>query len=426
MRRFSVIAAAFALLLSVAPASAQRVTTIGKECPYEVRFSPTGEQDGAEASYLFRDLRGGIGLFYFFRSSNLVSVEGLADIQALYTQYRERGVRFLCVTADSVEKWGEFQQNREIGFFNAHYRNATLLYYILGAYSDPYVVLVDPRGRLAWRGVPDDLLGQRLGDLIEYTKPPLGDQAWQAGRFSRAERLFGQREYGKAYTIVRELFKMSGRGDALHGRAEAFMARCDAAANEWLREAIQLEQDGSIEQAVRIVAEIAVRFEDPDQDDDDNRDYRGRNPQEDAFHQAALVIGRMSGDRNKKKMIREAQNNARGELLNDQAAGFEEDGYYRDAKTLYEQTIEEYEDTNAGKHAKRRLRAIKRDKEIQQKIAAARGLEEGWRWLDIGDHLLTLELTEQARDKYKELVKKHPGTKPAERAAERLMKLPSE
>jgi len=415
-----------AALLIAASAHAQRIATIGKEVPIDIKVSLSGEEDKDEV-YVFRSLRGGIALFYFWRSSSLHSIERLSEVEELYRKYRDQGVRFVSVTADNQEKYEEVTREREFGFYRWRIFHARFINRLLGAFSEPYVVLLDPRGRVAWRGVPDGRFEQRLQDLIEYTKPPIGDQQWLDRRFRKAERFFDQREFGRAYSTARELLEITDEGHSVHGRAEALMARCEEAAAEWLREAIQAERDKKYEEAARIVAEIAVRFADPEADEEaDRRDRGGSRDRrdEDIRRQAEGQIGRMNGDRKLKGLIREAMENARGEMLNDRAANLEEDDYYLDAKSIYEEVLEEYEDTQAAKEAKKRLRRIERDDGIQKKIAERRAAEEAVRWLDIADHYAAFEFYAEAREKYQALIKKHPDTTAAVRAKERLAKLP--
>jgi hypothetical protein len=416
-----------AVLLISASAYAQRIATIGKEVPdIKLKWNRQGDKKDEEF-YLFRTLRGGIALFYYWRSANLDSVERLSEMEALYRKYAEKGVRFISVTADDEDKLNEVMKEKELGFFRYLFWQAPGAYYYLGALSDPYVVLIDPRGRLAWRGVPDKRFEQRLQDLIDYTKPPIGDQQWLDRRFREAERFFDQREFGRAYSTARELFQITDVGHNVHGRAEALMARCEESAAEWLREAIQAERDKDYEKAARIVAEIAVRFADPEADEEaDRRDQGGSRDRrdEDIQRQAEGVIGRMNGDRTLKALIREAQENAKAELLNDGAANLEEDDHYLDAKGIYEEVLKEYKDTEAAKEAKKRLRRIERDDEIQKKIAERRAAEEAVRWLDIADHYAEFEFYPEAREKYQAIIKDHPDTVAAVRAKERLAELP--
>jgi tetratricopeptide (TPR) repeat protein len=424
MRRPARMIMLAAVLLVAVPASAQRIATIGKVIPDD-KIKLEWDR-GEEEIYLFRELRGGIAVFYFWRSRNLDSVERLAEMTALHGKYRDKGVRFISVTADKKEKFEEVARERDFSAFRYWFWNATVLYHMLGALSDPYVVLIDPRGVLAWRGVPDKGFEQRLADLIAETNPPIGDPKWLDRRYRQAQRLHDQRDYGKAYTIARALYKMTDESHSAHEKARALMERCEGAAEEWLREAIQAERDKDLEKAARIVAEIAVRFEDPDEDEDDRsrRGDRRDDNDESIKRKAEIEIGRMNGNRELKKLIREAQNNAEGQVLNDQAAALEEDDYYVDAKRIYEKVIKDYEDTDAAKEAKRRLKRIERDKSIQQKIAERRSREQAIRWLDIGDRFAAMELYDEAREHYERLVKEHPDTTAATRAKERLSKLP--
>jgi hypothetical protein len=412
-----------ATLLIAAPAYAQSTTPIGKTVP-DIKVSLVGEKDKDEI-YLFRNLRGSVALFYFWRSTNLQSVEQLAEIERLHGKYRDKGVRFVTATVQKEDKVKEVMQDREFGIYHDRLWNATAIYDLLGARSEPYVVLIGPRSTLAWRGVPDARIEERLDDLIEYTKPPLGNAQWLNRRLQKAERFFDQRELGKAYTVARDLFRMTDEGHSIHGRAESLRARCEEAAQEWLREALQAERDKDYEKAAYIVAEIAVRFKDPDEQEqsDSHQGSRNENDQN-VQHRAEFEIGRMSGDRNLKSMIRTAQEEAKARVLNDRAADLEEDEYYLDAKPLYEEVLKEYEDTDAAKEAKKRLRRIERDTGIQQKIAERRAVEEAIRWLDIADHYAGARLYAEARDKYEALIEKHPETTAARRAKERLTELP--
>ena len=447
MRKLSWFTALIAIVWIADAVQAQQITTLGKEVPFDLKLSQSGKE-GENEVWLFRDLKGSLAVFYFYRSSNLDSVNRLTDIQALQRKYASQGVNFISVTADSTEKWDEFRRSHDVGFFPIFFSNASVIYYILGAFSDPYVTIIDPRGVLIWRGAPDDSLDQRIADYLEYTRPPLGDTAWIEGRLRKAEQYLTQREIGKAYSIADGLFRMmrgvsttdrrgSGPGQTvgtahpMMSRAEALRARCAEAARTRLQEAIELEQQGQTEQAARIVAEIAVRFEDPDnRAEGENRQSSG-NRQEDQtspYYLAALEIGRMSGNLDTKKTIRDAMDNAKGEMLNDEAAGYEEDGYYIRAKRVYEQCVKEFKDketeTQAVKDAKRRIRTINRDKTIQKKIAEERSLDEAWRWLSIADHYAGVKLFDRAREQYRKLIEKHPDTTPAKRAKELLEKLP--
>lgn len=417
-------AALTAALLIAVPASAQQTATIGKEVP-DIKIALEGGRQQEEVR-IFRELRGSIAVFYFWRSTNTASVELLSEIKDLYREYGRKGVRFISVTMDKKEKADEILTEKEADFFRYLAYEANASYYLLGAMSDPYVALVGPRSILAWRGVPGERLKERLADLHARTNPPAGDDDWLERRFRKAERFYDQGEPGKAFTIALDLLKITDEANAVHGKAEALMAKCETAAEDWLKEAIQAERNKEYEKAARIVAEIAVRFEDPDEDDDRKQRGGGRDDDRDQSikRQAEIEIGRMNGNRDLKKLIREARENAEGQLRNDRAADLEEDEYYVEAKHIYEQVLKEYEDTEAAKEAKRRLRRIERDPSIQKKVAERRARDEAVRWLDLADRFAAIGLYATAREYYENIVQDHPDTTTAERARQRLNELP--
>lgn len=421
MRTLLGITAAMTILLVAASAPAQQIATIGKEVPdVKVKSSQDGSSD--EEFYLFDALRGGIAVFYFWRSTSLDSLERLSQMEELHRQWGDKGVRFVSITADKQDKVEEILKEKNFDFFRFNFRELTVAYYHLGALSDPYVVLVDPRGILAWRGRPSDRLEERLADLHARTDPPVGNETWLSRRFRRAERFYDQHKYGRANTIAMRLFKMTDESHTMHGRAESLMAKCEEAADEWLKEAIRLEGEKKYEEAARIVAEIAIRFEDPDEGKDQRSGDRGDD--EHIKRKAEREIGRMNGNRKLKKLIREARENAEGQLLNDRAGGLEEDGYYIDAKHIYEEVVKEHEDTDAAKEAKRRIRRIERDQGIRKKIAERRARDQAVRWLDLGDRFAAIELYDEARAHYERLIEEHPDTTAAQRGQERLSELP--
>ena len=411
-----------ALLLSIPAANAQNVATIGKE----IRDVKVKTGDRAEDEiWLFDSLRGAVSVFYFWRPSNLASVEMVAEMKALHDQFSKQGVYFVSITAAKKEKADPVELEHGFGeIFRFIFDDTLVAYYHLGAFSEPYVVLVDPRSVLVWRGAPDSRLEQRIADLVERSKPPLGDEQWLDRRYSKAERLFEKGDFARAYTVAHGLFKLTDNSIPVNGKAEALIAKCEAGAKEKLKEAVQLESDGELEEAARIVAEIAVRFEDPDEGKDDRNRGRDDENTDNVKRQAEELVGRMNGDRKLKKIIRDAMEDVKVEVLLDRGEDLEEDGYYRLAKETYVKAIKEHEDADAAEEAKKRVIRIKTDKDIQAKIAEARESDAAWRLLSIAEHFEGLEKYKEAREYYERVVAEHDGTVAAARAAEWMKKLP--
>ena len=419
-----------AALCMVTSAVAQNTATIGKQVPdLQVKMRPKDSDD----IYLFRDFRGNVAVVYFWRPTNLHSVELLDEMQKLHERYAGQGVRFMSVAVvmEIEEAEGVLREKDLEGIFRWEgYGN--IFSYILGAFSEPYVVLIDPRSVLFWRGVPDEQLEERLDYLIKYSSPPAGDDKWKDRQFRAAERHFAARELGRAYTRALELYNTTDESDAAHGRAEALLDRCEQTGHEWLREAVQAETDKDFEKAARIVSALSVRFEDRDPEilpnnrnrNHNRNDRNSRGNEESARRQAEIEIGRMNANRELKEMIREARENAEGELLNDRALILEEDGFYVMARELYQRVIDKYEDTDAAKEAEKAIERINNDPEIQKSIAERRAAEEAVRWYHIAEHYATFHATEEARSYFDRIIKEHPDSNIAERAKRQLAKLP--
>ena len=426
MRTFIQRMALLPVLLATVAASAQEITTIGKEVPLDIRVRLYGQQSQQDDFYLFRHLRGSVGLFYFWRPGNLRAIDRVTEINALAERYRERGVKFVSVTVLGNDRVGETLGTEPFQRFHYNIWNASGIATRLGAFSDPYIVLLDPFGRIVWRGVPDKYLEERLEDLCDLTPPPAGNEALLDERMSQAQRYLGQREFGRSFTTARWVFEVTDASQPIHVRAEALMQQSQAAAAEWLNEAINLEQDGRVEEAARIVAEIAVRFRDPEEDfqQDQQRGDPRDNQEQNVQRRAQIEIGRMSANLDTKKQIRDARENAEAEMLNDEATRLEESEYYVRAREIYERVIEEYKDTAAAKEARNRLRRIRGDRAIREKIAERRAAEEAHRWLDIGDRLAAFNFVDRARDQYQRIIEEHGSSRAAERARQRLRDLP--
>ncbi len=423
MRSKAFLTVLLAAVLFASPATAQRVATLGKPVPdMKVKLKGPG---GEKEFHYFEKLGGAVTVFYFWRPSNLLSVEKYKELHKLAKSYEKKGVHFVAVTAAQEEAVKEFQKDNDLPEFREMWWQAENLYYLLGAFSEPYVSIVGPRGRLLWRGYPGGDLPQRLDDIIERTHPPLGDTAWLEHRLRMARQLLDQHEYGKAYTIAYDIFKMTEDKHPLAGKAAALVSKCERGAAKWLKEAIKAEQNKDYEEAARIVAEIAVRFHDPEKDENKKSSGGQQDNEDNIKRKAEQEIGRMNGDRKLKKLIREARKNAQGELLLDRAQRLAEDGDYLGAKRICFEVIKKYGKTDAAEEAKNRLRQFKHDKDIQAKIAEQRRQEEAWRLLDIADHYAALDFVGEARDTYKRLVADFADTLPAKRAKERLAKLPA-
>lgn len=400
-----------AVLLAAAATAAGQ--TIGKPAPdlekvYE-RDENKNQFSSDEERFLIKDHRGHMLLLYFWRVSDLESVELRDEIKAIYEKYRPRGVRLIEMVTDNKERYDKFADGDSLGpIAPERYRNARVIQSYFGALSEPYIVIIDGRSIVRWRGHPLDRLEQRLERFLELYPPPAGDDAWLAGRLRDADRLAAQGELGRAFGAAKEVYDFTDEGSPRHGEAGAKMEELRNAAREWLKKALAHEQKREYDEAARIVAQVAVRFKD-----------------EDVAREAETEIGRMNGRRTLKEKIREATDMAKAEVLLDEAAQLEKAGDYEAAIALYKQVVKDFEDHDAADIAEKDLARIADDAEAQQAIAARRAERFAERYLDLAERFAAQELYEEAKSYRDKLLTEYPDSDAARRAKEWLKDLPA-
>ncbi|MCC6359544.1 MAG: redoxin domain-containing protein [Phycisphaerales bacterium] len=431
MRKLLFVAAGLSALLGSSQALAQGgPTTIGKQAQdyFEIRNEGTGEVE-----FSIRKYRGRILVLYFWRTTNQESMLLFPKLVALDKKLRASGVRFISIASDNADRAKKALEERNIEpfaegytFYGVGFRFIQEAY---GSMSHPEVVVIDPFGNIAWRGDPNDRLEERLIEVSEATKPAAGNAKLLEQRLRRADKFLNESEYGKAYTLARSVWRVTDEEVSSHGAARSLMDKLEGLAGDWLKKAIEEERSGNLEKAAYIVSQIAVRFEDDDkQANNRRRDGQQNNNEQDSrqgvVRDAFNEIGRMNGDRKLKDLIRTATDNARGELLNEQAVEFEELGKYEIAKRLYAQCVEKYKDSPAGKDAKTGLDRIETDRKIRTQLDKIRAEDEARRWMDLAERFAAAEMPEMARTWYEKVLKEHGDTSFAKKAKELLDKLP--
>lgn len=425
------LAAALFGLCGASAALAQGVTTIGKTARDHFEITDQNKQQRPEDDFAIRRLRGRILVLYFWRSTSLESIQLFPKLIALDKKLRSRGIRFVAFTGDNQERAKKALEERNIEilgdkwtFYGPIFRMVEQSY---GAMAQPGVVIIDPFGNIAWRGDPNDHLEERLIELADATKPIAGNSKLLDQWLRKAEKFASEDELGKAYTLARSVYRVTDDEVAQHSAALSQMEKLEGKAADWLKKAIEEERSGNLEKAAYIVSQIAVRFEDEDKDyrkTDANNQNNESNPREGVVRDAYNEIGRMNGDRKLKELIRTAMDNARGEILNEHAAKYEELGRYDIARKLFEDCQEKYKDSPAGKDAKSALDRIATDRKIRKDLDKLRSEDEARRWMDLGDRFAEAEMPELARGWYEKVVKEHGDTRFAKDAKAAMEKLP--
>ncbi len=385
---------------------------VGLPAP-DIKNENRNEQQRSEefTEFLVSEIRGRIGVLFFFRSTDPESGEVAPTLNQINEKYRGQGVRVFGFTPENKEKGEEFAKAKEISF-TWHWGNASAAVYDVVSY--PYVFIIDPSGVITWKGHPLDELERRIKEQIVRT-PPIGvDESALNAKLERAESYKSQGEFGKANTLAAQVRLITEEGNAAHEKAKTLQESLLESAKKWLEEAREAYRNKEYDKAVRIVAEVNVRF----------ATDKKEGPEADLLAESDTEIGRLRGDIETKAMISRAIDNARGELKNDEAAELERMRDYAAAMRLYRSVIEEYPKLAAGKAAKEALERLTTDPKLQAEISRIRAAERAQRLFDIAERYARVEMYDVAREQYQKIVKDYPREPVAQRAREALRSLP--
>jgi len=439
-----------------------QIGTIGKANPelYEIRDA----KDEKKIFFSPSTYKGRVLVIYFWRVSSAECASIWPELIALDQKLKSKGVRFISMAPDTTERVDGFFRDKQIEPFSGNVRyfgsGVRFVQQAFGALAHPEVVIMDPYGRLAWRGHPSDRLEQRILEVAESTQP-LGANAKALSQLLRkAEKFVEQSEFGKAYTCVRRVARATDEDQSEHGAAQSIMDKLEEGAAEWLKKASEHERAGELDKAAYIVAELSVRFAsetrmnntgfapggggsagggqvspegggrrgggggDSSGGGDAGSGQGGSDRGDKVARDADLEIGRMNGDRKLKQLIRTAVDSARAQLLIEEAQLLEDLGQFGLALETYDHVSEKFKENDAAKASKSAAERLRKDSKAQNAVQKYYDTDHARRLLDLGERFTRLNLNEQARQQYESIMKSYPKLPEAKVAKERLEKLP--
>ena len=411
------------------------IGTIGKP-PKDLFY---WRDDKGEIKFSLKRFQGRVMVFYFWRSSNAESVDQYKLLLAMDKKLRAKGVRFVSLCTDSKEQAEKFITDSSLEsfpgtkeFYNYFGEGLRAVQMAFGSMSHPECVIVDPFSNIVWRGHPNDRLEERISEVCEATRPLAGDPKLIEARLRKSEKLLDEKEYGKAYSIAKQVFMATHEDSTENSKARSLMEKLEQKGAEFLKEARDLLATNK-ERSAHIVAQLAARLEDPDKELKRAKEGPGaqnQNQQQQEQQQTGLVrdvsnaLGEMYADRKMKELIRKEMDNAYGEMLIEQGQDLEEISRYDDARALYKQVIAKYQESPAAKTAETMIERIRTDKKVAASLEKSRNADEARRWLDIGERYAKAEMYDLARESYEKVIKEHGKSEFAKTAKERLEKLP--
>lgn len=377
------------------------VAKIGEPAPeIEAEFT------NADGDVSIEKYKGRIVLLFFFRTDDAASMEAFAILNGIHKKFGNRGVVIIGMTKEERDTAEGLVNGKKAEFIIGYKAENDESYKVAAV---PEVYMVDTRGVLTNRFHPADQFEDRLLAQFEMTPPAGADLEALEAKFGRARKWYHGKEYGKAFTLLKELGDVVDNSSTLGGSVSKLKDDVESASKDWLEEARTAIRTEKFEVAARILAELSVRF-------------RGEEVADDAENE----IGRVMGRREAKNIMKTALENAKGEVLNDEAANYEAVRRFLEARRLYRQTSEEHPDTQAAKVAEEAIERINADPVALEIIKKHRADAQASRWLDIGDRYAKVEMYTDARDYYQRVVDEYPTTRAGSQAKERLRELPEE
>jgi peroxiredoxin len=395
--------ALLAALLGAAAGSAHAQSLIGRQAPDLEIEQLTGRKEKVTLDRF----KGRIVVLIFWRVNDAASLDAIPTLNNIHKNFSKGGLVLIGVSPDETQQVESVINGRGITFRVAVATGAGALRdWQIGAYPSAYIL--DTRGVVVWRGHPADELEDRIREQLRRTIGDAGANPLES-RLRRAQQFQDRKEYGRAYSITKEVVDITEEGDSVGDKARGQARKLEESADKWLDEARETEKKGEIDKACRIFAEVSVRFA--------GSDVAGK---------ADTEIGRLRGERDTKHPMRQALDNARGELRNDQAADAEAIKQYTEALEIYNEVVEKFPDTEAAKVAQKAIDRIAGDPAVLANIKAIRAEDQAQRWLDLGDRFAAVEMYDLARQYYEKVIAEHPRSTAATKAKARLKDLPTD
>jgi tetratricopeptide (TPR) repeat protein len=408
----TVLSATTALLLT-ALAAAQPALAAEKrpDKPIIDELAPdlyrTGEKRRNEKPVsLLEPLRDHIVLLIFFRTDDALSLEALDAVGKAYEKFGDQGVAFVGITDEKKEKIEEYRKGKELPMTVYPETNAYIAYDVTAL---PRVFMIDTESILRAQFHPLDNMEERIRRQMENTPPPGADPKALQDRLAEAAKLLVAKEVGRAYTIAMSVKHVAPTGSPLSQSADKVIEQIVKAAEELLDDAHKAERADKIDEAVKILTTLSVRF-----------------GEHEVAQKAANEISRMMGDREVKAKLKNELENQEGFVIYDKAKQREENRRYVEALELYDRVVLNYEDTEVAKLADAAIDRINDDPLARDAIRKWRDEQQANRWLDIADGYAKVRMFKHARKYYEQLLEEYPTSKAAPLARERMKDLPEE
>lgn len=279
----------------------------------------------------------------------------------------------------------------------------------------PYVVIIDPRGRIAWKGWPgtgggDTLVKEIMEALADTpaTKTHPAEAALAEKALKEARQSLRAEDYQEAFTSAREAEEHALMGDPLRMRCQDMLELIEALGRDQLAQAEQAAAEKRFEDAVGLLRGVG-------------RDFKGMEVAKSA---------RRKLDALKKKypeVAKVLERSNESVLAENELARALKEMRKKDigkACVRLESVISDYPATEAAGKAKTVLERVQKNPALMDHVRDYKASRECESLLSAARAYVQAGQPNKAKDAYRKIISDHGDTIYAEEAARRLTELP--
>lgn len=359
------------------------------------------------------DLNGMVVVLYFWVSFHDGGERMIGLVNAIENNPslgRQRGVAVLGLTEADAKQIQATLDNEKV-FFPIGVGSETHKKYRITRF--PWVVIVDPKGKVAYSGVASkgDELVKKVRETLDKT-PPTKTHPLEVPKVHKeltaARQGLQESSYRTAFRHARTAYETAITGDPLKTRCEDMLDLIEAIGMDQFADVDELVEKKDFEKAVTILRTVS-------------RQFKGM----DVSRSARRLLEQLSKDHTKVAELmkgEEKENEAQARLFTAQQLLKElKVGQAYDAM---QQVVKEFAGTDSAQAAERIMARMKEHKPLMSMVRDHLAARECKPWLSQArSYIRNRRSKSKARQLLRQIISKYPDTTYADQAAEELAKL---
>lgn len=359
------------------------------------------------------DLNGMVVVLYFWVSFHDGGERMIGLVNAIENNRslgRQRGVAVLGLTEADAKQIQSTLDSEKV-FFPIGVGSETYKKYRITRF--PWVVIVDPKGKVAYSGVATkgDELVKKVREALHKT-PPTKTHPLEVPKVHKeltaARQGLQERSYRTAFRHARTAFETAITGDPLKTRCEDMLDLIEAIGRDQFADVDELVEKKDFEKAVTILRTV-------------NRQFKGM----DVSRSARRLLEQLSKEHSKVAELmkgEEKENEAQAKLFT--AQQLLKERKVGEAYDSMQQVVKEFADTDSAQAAKRIMARMKEHKPLMSMVRDHLAARDCKAWLsEARSYIRNRRSKTKARQLLRQIISKYPDTTYADEATAELAKL---